>query len=144
MPSKSAIDLCCARKLLIVYSFIILFSFYLGISAKKDGEPSEYELEELSEMLGVSWEKLARRLGFHEGEITGFHKDFEEYSKKALKMLFRWKQKQGRDATYGVLYDALCDKLVGRRDLAEEYCCNQRFQVPNQPGKRNTPLIHPS
>ena len=124
--------------------YCILFSFYVGISSLKDGEPSEYELEELSEMLGVSWEKLARRLGFHEGEITGFHKDNEEYSKKALKMLFRWKQKQGLNATYGVLYDALCDKLVGRRDLAEDYCCNQRLQVPNQPGKHNTPLIHPS
>ena len=116
----------------------------MGISAKKDGEPSEYELEELSEMLGVFWEKLARRLGFHEGEITGFHKDNEESSKKALKMLFRWKQKQGRDATYGVLYDALCDKLVGRRDLAEEFCCNKCVQVPNAAGKRNPPFIHPS
>ena len=121
-----------------------MFSFYVGILPQKDGEPSEYELEKLSEMVGDSWEKLARRLGFHEGEITGFHKDNEEYSKKALKMLFRWKQKQGRDATYACLYDALCDNLVGRRDLAEEFCCNQRFPVPNQPGKRNTPLIHPS
>ena len=120
-----------------------MFSFFVGISAQKDGEPSEYELEELSEMLEDSWEKLARRLGFHEGEIIGFHKDNEEYSKKALKMLFRWKQKQGREATYSVLYDALCHKLVGRRDLAEEFCCNQRLQVLNQPGKRNTPLIHP-
>ena len=121
-----------------------MFSFHVGNSAKNDGEPLEYELSELSEMLGDSWEKLARRLGFQEGEITGFHKDNEEYSKKALNMLFRWKQKQGRDATYGVLYDALCDKLVGRRDLAEKFCCNQRLQVLNQPGKRNTPLIHPS
>ena len=45
-------------------------------------------------MLGVSWEKLARRLGFHEGEITGFHKNNEEYSKKALKMLFGGNKKE--------------------------------------------------
>ena len=119
------------------------FLFVVGISAQREGLPSEYELEELSQKLGVSWKSLARRLGFHEGEITGFHKDNEEYSSKALQMLFRWKQKRGSDATYGVLYDALCDKLVGRRDLAEVFCCDQRLhrQTPNQPGELYNSLL---
>ena len=86
-------------------------------------------------MLGNSWEKLARRLGFHNGEITGFDKDNEEYSKKALKMLFRWKQKGGAGATYRVLYQALCNRLVERRDLAERFCCKQRPQAPKLPGE---------
>jgi len=73
--------------------------------ALKEGEPSEDELED--EMLELSWEKLARRQRFHRGEITGFHKDNEELSKKAYSMLIRWKKKGGADGTYSVLYDAL-------------------------------------
>ena len=69
---------------LFIYSFVCLFT---GISPPKEGEPSEDELEELSEMLELSWEKLARRLGFHRGEITGFDKANEELSKKAFKRL---------------------------------------------------------
>ncbi|KAL9978787.1 hypothetical protein ACROYT_G016347 [Oculina patagonica] len=89
----------------------------------KEGSPSEDELEKLSLRLGNSWEKLGRRLRFHEGEMTGFHKNNEEYDKKALSMLFEWKKKMGSDATYEVLRAALCHELVNRRDLAEEFCC---------------------
>jgi len=102
---------------------MLLFIFF-GISARKEGQPSDDELEELSELLGLSWEKLARRLGFKKGRIEGFRKDNEELSKKAFDMLIRWKEKEGADATYTILYDALCHKLVQQRDLAETFCCN--------------------
>ena len=90
----------------------------------KEGCPSKDELEKLSLRIGKSWESLARRLGFSdEGDITRFHKNNEEYEKKALKMLFEWKQNNASDATYKVLYSALCHEFVKRRDLAEEFCC---------------------
>lgn len=79
-------------------------------------------MERLSLRLGASWEKLGRRLGFHDGEMTGFHKNNEEYDKKALSMLFAWKDEKGPDATYEVLHAALCHEFVKRRDLAEEFC----------------------
>ena len=88
----------------------------------KDGAPSHDELEELALKLGDSWEPLGRRLGFNDVEIVGFNKDYQGFAKKPLKMLFRWKQKQGSKATYQVLYDALCNKFVERMDLAEEFC----------------------
>ena len=75
--------------------------------------------------LGNSWEPVARRLKFKDAEVTAIHKDNEEYAKKALKMLFRWKRRDGSEATYRVLHAALCHKLVGRKDLAETFCCNQ-------------------
>ncbi|XP_068705821.1 uncharacterized protein [Montipora foliosa] len=81
--------------------------------------PSRERLEWLSMKLTL-WEPLARRLGFSEGQIIGFHKDNEEWAKKALSMLLRWKQKKGSDATYAVLCAALSHELVGRKDLAEE------------------------
>lgn len=79
-------------------------------------------LEELSEEIGNGWEKLARRLGFKDSDITGFHKNNEEYAKKAYKMLKKWKEEQDLDATYDVLYEALCHKFVGRKDLANKFC----------------------
>ena len=75
--------------------------------------------------LGNSWEPVARRLKFKEAEITAFHKENEEYAKKALKMLFRWKRRDGSEATYRVLHAALFHKLVGRKDLAETFCRNR-------------------
>ena len=87
----------------------------------KNGIVEDEELEELSEQLGNSWEKLARRLKFTKAEIIGFHKDNEEYAKKALGMLEKWKEKCGSAATYQILYDALCHRLVSRKDLAEKF-----------------------
>ena len=75
--------------------------------------------------LGNSWEPVARRLKFKDAEVTAIHKDNEEYAKKALKMLFRWKRRDGSEATYRVLQAALSHKLVGRKDLAETFCCNR-------------------
>lgn len=89
----------------------------------KEGCPSYYELEELSRSIGNSWESLARRLEFIEGDITGFDNNNKEYQKKALKLLFEWKENNGSNATFKVLHSALCHRLVKRRDLAEEFCC---------------------
>ena len=96
---------------------------FISISVK-EGCPSEDELEKLSLSIGSAWERLARRLGFRKGDTTGFDKDNEEYQKKALKMLFGWKEKYASDATYKVLHFALCHEFVNRRDLAENICCS--------------------
>ena len=98
------------------YSFIFI--------SVKEGCPSRDELEELSLSIASSWESLARRLKFSDEDITGFHKDNEEYQKKALKMLFGWKEKYASDATYKVLHFALCHEFVKRRGLAEKFCCS--------------------
>ena len=98
------------------YSFIFI--------SVKEGCPTRDELEKLSLSIGSSWESLARRLEFSEGDITGFYKDNEKKKKKALKMLFRWKEKYASDATYKFLHFALCHEFVKRRDLAEEFCCS--------------------
>lgn len=39
-------------------------------------------------------------------------------------MLKDWKLNKGEGATYTVLYDALCHKLVGCKLLAENFCCD--------------------
>ena len=89
----------------------------------KDGEPSDCELEELSQELGEKWEELGRRLGFNQAAITSFDEDNKKLVKKAFEMLMDWKQKEGRQATYSVLNYALCHELVKRNRLAEQFCC---------------------
>ena len=80
------------------------------------------DLEGLSLQLGRSWDALAGRLEFSPAEIEGFDHAKEELKDKSLRMLFRWKEKSGRSATYKVLYEALCHTFVDRKDLAEHFC----------------------
>ena len=37
-------------------------------------------------------------------------------------MLLHWKRREGEEATYLVLHDALCHDLVDRKDLANNIC----------------------
>lgn len=82
----------------------------------------DYDLEGLSLKLGNSWQALARRLSFVRDDIDRFNASEETYTEKLLAMLQEWKQRLGSNATYEALGDALCDELVGRKDLAEMFC----------------------
>ena len=92
----------------------------------KAGEPSDEKMEHLSRKLGEKWKTLGRRLGFDEATIDDFDQANNKLAEKAYKMLMAWKQKKGSEATYKVLYDALCDELVECKFLAEQYCCNKK------------------
>ena len=88
----------------------------------KDGSPADKELHELSQKLAVDWKPVGRRLKIDEANITKFHTDNKELDEKAYQMLLHWKRRDGSAATYQVLNNALCNKLVNRKDLAEEFC----------------------
>ena len=98
-----------------------IFCFFL-FKEIRDGEVDKSHLEELSTELGKSWEDLANGLKFDPAEIENFDHMNKELRKKSYHMLCAWKRKEASSATYTVLYEALCDKLVGRKDLAEKYC----------------------
>ena len=68
---------------------------------------------------------MALRLGFDRAKVTAYHKENEKLADKAYNMLMDWKQREGSAATYQVLYDALCHRLVGCKGLAEKFCCYQ-------------------
>ena len=87
----------------------------------KDGSPSPYELEGLSEKISDKWEKLGRRLQFDEAQIKEHNNYRNKLSEKAYDLLISWKERDASAATYHVLYEALSD--VGRRDLAQQFCC---------------------
>ena len=88
----------------------------------RDGSPEQDHLERLSKKLGTKWEAVARRLKFEAEEITAFDEENRRLPDKAFKMLCAWKSRDGKKATYEVLYNALTHDLVQRRDLAETFC----------------------
>ena len=90
----------------------------------KQGVPSDEELEWLSHQL-ENWEELGRRLEIEEATLTAFDDDYRKKRQKIYKMLRHWKKKDGSDATYTVLDDALCYQFVNRTDLAEKLCRQQ-------------------
>ena len=93
-------------------------------TARKEGIPTEGVLQYLSKrVLDPDWKRLGRQLNFHEADLQEFDNSHGQISEKAYAMLLKWKQRGGSDATYNVLYQALCDKYVGRKDLAQEFCC---------------------
>lgn len=88
----------------------------------KIGVPTNEELETISEKIAEGWKSLGRRLKIEEPKLTAFHKQNEEYTEKAYKMLLHWKSRDGSNATYLVLDDALCHPKVNKKDLAQEIC----------------------
>ena len=90
----------------------------------KAGNPSDDELEKLATKLGDNWRKLGRRLGFDDAALSAIRKENDKMAERARCMLIEWKQTEGSDATYQVLYDALNHELVACKRLAETFCCN--------------------
>ena len=88
----------------------------------RDGTPEPDDLERLSKMLANKWQAVARRLKFKQGEIEAFDEQNKQLADKAFKMLCEWKSRDGLEATYKVLYNALSHELVQRKDLAQEFC----------------------
>ena len=98
-----------------------VFCFFL-FTEIRDGAVVRNDLDWLSTALGTSWKPLARVLNFHEETIQDFDHVYTKLREKSYQMLLAWKSGGASDATYNVLYEALCDKRVERKDLAEKYC----------------------
>ena len=93
-------------------------------SARMEDSPTDVVLENLSKKISNDWRTLGRRLNFNEAKLRQFDDGHKQISEKAYFMLIAWKQRDGSVATYSVLNQALCDPLVERKDLAQEFCCH--------------------
>ena len=92
--------------------------------AVKAGGPTDEELQAIAGKIGGKWKALGRQLKIQEAQLIGFDRDQPDEYEKAYGMLVEWKQRGGSEnANYQILKEALCHDLVGRKDLAEEFCC---------------------
>lgn len=105
---------------------IYLWFCFLGKQRIKHGVVVTDELESLSVRLGTSWKALARRLAFEKAQIVAIDNRNAELGEKAYQMLMSWKEREGSQATYQVLHDALSHKYVQLRELAEMLCIDAR------------------
>lgn len=80
-------------------------------------------LEGLAEKMSLHWKKLGRRLNLEEADLDAIHKENEECSEKAYKMLLKWKRAEGKGATFLVLHNGLCHHYADYKDLAQQFCC---------------------
>ena len=96
---------------------------FLLAAVLQEGKPTVDDLEGLAQRIPGYWKKLGRGLLENdEDALDAIDKENEEYSEKAYKMLLKWRNKKGSGATFQVLHDALCHRLVNRQDLAQEFC----------------------
>ncbi|XP_078354085.1 uncharacterized protein LOC144638728 isoform X1 [Oculina patagonica] len=95
----------------------------IGTILKEDTVINE-DLERLSQSVGNVWVRLGRRLDIDQATLEAIQIDprWPYLAEKAFQMLLCWRNKNGSDATYRVLYVALCHEFVSRRDLAEKIC----------------------
>ena len=63
---------------------------------------------------------MGRQSKFERAQLTAYDKKNDQLDEKAYNMLMDWKLREGRDATYEVLYHALCDEAVACKGLAEQ------------------------
>ena len=100
-----------------------LFSFLtFNLDKIKKGKPKNEVLERLAGKIPQEWKALGRRLKVEDTELYAIDKKEDQLQEKVYTMLMKWKQAKGEEATFLVLYNALCDPLVRRKDLAEEFC----------------------
>jgi len=84
-------------------------------------------MQGVAKQIGSDWKKLGRRLKVSEEDLSDFELNTQRYhdlSEKANVMLGKWRKGEADSATYQVLYEALCHEHVGRKDLAQKYCCH--------------------
>lgn len=83
--------------------------------------------------IGRQGEFLGRSLGLPESEISIIQEDYSRNCReKNYQILKKWKELNGREATYECLSAAFLD--VGRKDLEEKYCKSTEKERKNSIG----------
>ena len=68
--------------------------------------------------VGADWRDLGTVLGLESAFLDNTDNDFKECREKAWAVLRKWRQKNGKEATVGILRNALVK--IERRDVVDE------------------------
>lgn len=99
----------------------------------KQGLPTNEEILTLARDIGNKWKFLGRALHIPEEDLEAVEEEENKLFEKSYKMLIKWKQINGLDATYIRLDQGLQHCIVHRKDLAEKYCYVEQHIPPPLP-----------
>lgn len=108
---------------------------------RKSGSPSSDDLLLVASELGSSWKVLGRALHLPEPVLEQIEEDERTLSDKCCRVLIKWTEAFGSDATYQCLARALQHPIVRRPALAAKYCDAYRetpIDVVDQPVSTQT------
>ena len=88
-------------------------------ATKEEEAPvTEIQIFAICGAVGVDWRDLGTVLGITSDTMNDIDKVHEECREKARKVLLKWKQKKGKEATVEILLIAL--EQIERRDVVEK------------------------
>lgn len=96
-----------------------LIGRFSSLVAFKEGEPDDFELNELAGKIGTKWINLGLQLGISRDVLNEIETNGKD---RPYEMLLHWKNTTSSNALYRDLYRALCHNRVGLDKVAKEFC----------------------
>ena len=113
--------------LLSIYLFVSLFTYlqslFFLVENVKQQEIRESDLMKIGNEITKQRCRLGRVLGVEDGELEQIKEDYPEKSlEQSFRILKRWMEIKGSDATYTALAKALLDRTVALKSVLEKFC----------------------
>ena len=113
--------------LLSIYLFVSLFTYlqslFFLVENVKQQEIRESDLMKIGNEITKQRCRLGRVLGVEDGELEQIKENYRENSlEQSFRILKRWMEAKGRDATYTALAKALLDRTVALKSVLEKFC----------------------
>ena len=113
--------------LLSIYLFVSLFTYlqslFFLVENVKQQEIRESDLMKIGNEITKQRCRLGRVLGVEDGELEQIKEDYPEKSlEQSFRILKRWMEIKGSDATYTALAEALLDRTVALKSVLEKFC----------------------
>ena len=113
--------------LLSIYLFVSLFTYlqslFFLVENVKQQEIRESDLMKNGNEITKQRCRLGRVLGVEDGELEQIKEDYPEKSlEQSFRILKRWMEIKGSDATYTALAKALLDRTVALKSVLEKFC----------------------
>ena len=113
--------------LLSIYLFVSLFTYlqslFFLVENVKQQEIRESDLMKIGNEITKQRCRLGRVLGVEDGELEQIKENYRENSlEQSFRILKRWMEIKGSNATYTALAKALLDRTVALKSVLEKFC----------------------
>ena len=113
--------------LLSIYVFVSLFTYlqslFFLVENVKQQKIRESDLMKIGNEIIKQRCRLGRVLGVEDGELEQIKENYREDSlEQSFRILKRWMEIKGSDATYTALAKALLDRTVALKSVLQKFC----------------------